>query len=292
MSAELGMPIDLVLVRHGESEGNIANELSKLGDDSLWTSEFSERHSSKHRLTVKGREQAEQAGRWIREHIGDHFDFYYASEYLRAQETAGLLGMPGAMWLTETYLRERDMGMFVGRSDMERKRYVEENRYSKSDSFYWAPPAGESIAHCLLRVDRFLDSLSKHCSGMRVLVVCHGNIMRAFRVRLERMTQTQFSEWNASDHVGNGQIMWYSRRDPTSLRVGPLMKWTLSALPTEELERPFPWREIKRLTFSNEDLLAHVATVPAIWDGQGLEERICQLKEGAAASSLRPEQHD
>lgn len=43
------LPIDIVLVRHGESEGNIAQDLSKIGDDSLWTSEFSQRHTSNYR---------------------------------------------------------------------------------------------------------------------------------------------------------------------------------------------------------------------------------------------------
>lgn len=40
------MPIDLVLVRHGQSEGNLAQAKSKKGDDSFWTGEFSQRPSS------------------------------------------------------------------------------------------------------------------------------------------------------------------------------------------------------------------------------------------------------
>jgi hypothetical protein len=38
------LPIDIVLVRHGESEGNLAQAYSKKGDDSLWTPEFSARY--------------------------------------------------------------------------------------------------------------------------------------------------------------------------------------------------------------------------------------------------------
>lgn len=40
------MPIDLVLVRHGQSEGNLAQAKSMKGDDSFWTEEFSMRPSS------------------------------------------------------------------------------------------------------------------------------------------------------------------------------------------------------------------------------------------------------
>lgn len=34
------LPIDLVLVRHGEAEGNLAQGLSDKGNDSLWTAEL------------------------------------------------------------------------------------------------------------------------------------------------------------------------------------------------------------------------------------------------------------
>ena len=77
------LPIDIVLVRHGESEGNLAQAQSKKGDDrqeiiiiinfhqkgnvnfdslifefpSLWTPDFSARHTSMYRLTDKGRKQ-------------------------------------------------------------------------------------------------------------------------------------------------------------------------------------------------------------------------------------------
>ena len=62
MSSLRTLPLDLVLVRHGESEGNVAQEWSKLGDDSLWTEEFRQRHSSRYRLTLKGREQVRGGG--------------------------------------------------------------------------------------------------------------------------------------------------------------------------------------------------------------------------------------
>jgi hypothetical protein len=47
----MGMPANLVLVRHGESEGNIATALSKKGDNSMFTEAFLNRHSSTWRLT-------------------------------------------------------------------------------------------------------------------------------------------------------------------------------------------------------------------------------------------------
>jgi phosphohistidine phosphatase SixA len=61
-------------------------------------------------LTDKGIKQAKVTGEWIRENIGDQFDRYYTSEYVRAMETGAHLGLPNAKWYTEIVLRERDKG--------------------------------------------------------------------------------------------------------------------------------------------------------------------------------------
>jgi broad specificity phosphatase PhoE len=62
----MAMPVDLVLVRHGESEGNIAHALSKSGDDRHYTPEFRARHSSTWRLSDRGVEQARIASASLR----------------------------------------------------------------------------------------------------------------------------------------------------------------------------------------------------------------------------------
>jgi len=71
---------------------------SETGDLSAYTPEFKKKHSSTYRLTDKGVEQAKVTGAWIRENIGDTFDRYYTSEYVRAMETAAYLGLPNARW--------------------------------------------------------------------------------------------------------------------------------------------------------------------------------------------------
>ena len=69
-------PLELVLVRHGQSEGNEAVARSQTGDLSAYTPEFKNKHSSTYRLTDKGIQQAKVAGQWIRDNIGDKFDRY------------------------------------------------------------------------------------------------------------------------------------------------------------------------------------------------------------------------
>jgi NAD+ kinase len=114
------MPIDLILVRHGESEGNLAHSRARYHNDtSAFENEhFTKKHSSQWRLTDLGREQAVKAGEWIREHIGP-IDFFLTSEYVRAMETSALLNLPNAYKLDlfnnivngrHLYLLENEIG--------------------------------------------------------------------------------------------------------------------------------------------------------------------------------------
>ena len=59
---DVGMPRDLLLVRHGRSEGNQALEAAKQGDSSLMTEAFLARSAMNYRLVPEGAVQAEQAG--------------------------------------------------------------------------------------------------------------------------------------------------------------------------------------------------------------------------------------
>ena len=68
---------DLVLIRHGESEGNVARKRSLGGDHSLFSGEFKHRHSARWRLTDRGREQAIAAGEWLQRENLVEFDRYY-----------------------------------------------------------------------------------------------------------------------------------------------------------------------------------------------------------------------
>ena len=104
------MPVDLVLVRHGRSEGNEAREQSKQGDNSGYTDEFRARRNREWRLTDLGIAQAQAAGDWIRAEIAPAFSRYYTSEYLRARETAAHLAMAQACWVQDILLRERSWG--------------------------------------------------------------------------------------------------------------------------------------------------------------------------------------
>eukprot|EP00027_Filamoeba_sp_ATCC50430_P007973 CAMPEP_0168547362 /NCGR_PEP_ID=MMETSP0413-20121227/3993_1 /TAXON_ID=136452 /ORGANISM="Filamoeba nolandi, Strain NC-AS-23-1" /LENGTH=391 /DNA_ID=CAMNT_0008577605 /DNA_START=63 /DNA_END=1238 /DNA_ORIENTATION=+ len=261
-------PFELILVRHGQSEGNEAVARSKRGDLSAYTPEFRKKHSSSYRLTDKGIEQAKVAGKWIRENIGDRFDRYYTSEYVRAMESASLLGLPDAKWYTEIVLRERDKGLLDNVSWIERKeKYNDEMERRKRDSFFWCPPGGESLAHICMRIDHTFNTLRRECSNKRVIIVCHGEVMWAFRVRLERLSQIRFHQLQNSkdprDAIHNCQILHYTRIHPQTGEVFPYFRFMRSVCPWKP-EYSTDWLEFERPVYSNDELLASVNTVPKL----------------------------
>lgn len=259
------MPIDLVLVRHGESEGNVANRLSRSGDHSAFSDEFRKRHSSQWRLTDRGIKQARAASKWIKKNLG-RFDRYYVSEYIRAKETAYLLNLPAAKWYVEFYLRERDWGQLDVMSEEDRvKKFSEEMIRRLRDPFLWAPPGGETMVDVCLRVDRILNTLHRECSDKRVIIVCHGEVMWSFRIRLERLMRTQFMKLDISknpfDHIHNCQILHYTRRDPKSRELAENMNWVRSICPTDLTLSRNEWQKITRPKMSNDELMREVEGV-------------------------------
>src|SRR5688500_7437097 len=144
--AGVTLPLDLVLVRHGESEGNEAVSRARAGDASM-LDEVRTRHSSFWQLTARGREQAAHSGRWLRDEFPQGFDLHHSSEYVRAMQTAALLDLPGAEWLLHPDLRERSWGDLDRLTPEERREHFAASLQEKASApFYWRPPNGESIA--------------------------------------------------------------------------------------------------------------------------------------------------
>ena len=122
--------------------------------------------------------------------------------------------------------------------------------------------------------------------------------MKAFRMRLEGMTQAQFKNWereaegeergeerggeragergrergeraeiekqeNPKLKIYNGHVFHYSRVDPQTKREGERLRFVRSVCPSV-LESFCDWREIKYPLFSNESLIDHANDIPQI----------------------------
>ncbi|MBW3653946.1 MAG: histidine phosphatase family protein [Actinobacteria bacterium] len=271
------MPVDLVLVRHGRSEGNEAREQSKQGDDSAYTEQFRARRNREWRLTDLGIAQALAAGEWIREQIAPTFSRYYTSEYLRARETAAYLGLAEACWVQDILLRERSWGRadFVMPESERYERFSAELAARREDPCYWRPPEGESLAEVCLRVERVLHALERDCRGGSCVVSTHEDVMWAARFLIERMTQEQWRELLLSDDpcdkIHNGQVLHYTRRDPATGECAERFQWVHSSCPWDPARARAGWRRIQPLSFSNEELLDALATTERLIAGPPIE---------------------
>jgi NAD+ kinase len=256
------LPLDLLLIRHGQSEGNAAKRLSEAGDNTTFNELVASRHTRSYRLSPLGQKQAEAAGEWLRTHFGT-FDAFYTSEYTRAMETASLLNLPDAHWYRNFYLTERDWGDIEQCPDNERaERYAHALKMRTIEPFFWRPPNGESFAELCLRLDRVLDTLHRECANKRVVIVCHGEVIRAFRVLLERMPQDEFRTTALSkdkaDGVFNCEIFHYTRTDPETKEVHDHLHSLRRIRPGEDPVTITPWQTIERKGYTNDGLMGVV----------------------------------
>lgn len=255
------LPLNLVFVRHGESEGNVANAMSRKGDHSAFSAAFLERSSRTWRLTNLGIKQAISAGAWLKEQFPQGFDRYYVSEYFRAMETAHYLSLPSAVWYPEPDLRERDRGYVDVKSQEEMKKqwaYVLKQR--TIDSFTWCPPGGESLAHLRGgRIRNHLGTLARECSNMNVVEVVHGEVMWTDRLLLERMALHRFYQLDESkndkDRMHNCQILHYTRINPKTGVKEITYNWMRSVCPWDVSLSSNKWQKIVRPKYTNEELL-------------------------------------
>ncbi len=192
----------LVLLRHGESEANFKN---------YWTGWLDVA------LTEKGMAQAESAGRKMSEH-GIVFDHVYTSVLKRAIKTSQLaLEEMDQLYLpvTKTWrLNERHYGALVGKNKEEMKVEFGEAQVKKWRRGYKEVPPlavenhfdrrydlldprlishGESLEMTVQRVlPLWQDDLApKLKDRQNILVVGHGNSLRALTKYLENVPESQ-----------------------------------------------------------------------------------------------------
>lgn len=143
--------MNIILVRHGESEGNVIHEIN-------------DNPARIVNLTEKGRRQAAAAGEALREH---RFTHAYVSEFPRAQQTAEIILRHQACELrTDPRLNER-------RSGMDGLPVHVFNDQVRADLLHFKPPRGESFLEQMERLRSFLDESSQRHPDGRVLAVSH-----------------------------------------------------------------------------------------------------------------------
>ncbi|KAL8518159.1 hypothetical protein ACS0TY_009497 [Phlomoides rotata] len=191
------LPKRIILVRHGESEGN--------EDDTVL--EYVPNHKIK--LSKKGRRQAQMIGSKIREIVseeecGNWKVFFYVSPLSRTRETMEEIIGGGETFQKEKVvgvreecrLREQHFGNF---QEVEERRKIKRSRV-RYGKFFYRVPNGESSADVYDRVSSFIEgglwrdmeSNKGSSDEMNLIIVSHGLTILLFLMKWFNWTVDEF----------------------------------------------------------------------------------------------------
>lgn len=188
----MAWPQSLVLVRHGESQGNLANARAyAAGADRLDISV----NDSSVELSDLGVRQARALGARLGQLPSDERPtVVLESSYVRARQTAehvvAAAGLTGVDRVTDERLRDREQGVLdrlTGRGV--RAAFPDEaDRRDYLGKFWYRPPGGESWADVALRMRATLRDIRLDHPGERVLVITHDVPILLMRYVIEQLT--------------------------------------------------------------------------------------------------------
>lgn len=177
--------MEILLVRHGESLGNVdPGHYLEVADHSI-------------ALSDTGHSQAHAAGAHLREWVGAHWPHRHVrmwnSPYRRTRETAADLCAELGALVTDrreqVLLAEQQFGLFDGLPDeVAAERYPDEfehyERCRRFDGKFWARlPLGESRFDVAVRVHQAFGTFHRDAARHGIehlIVVAHGTTLRAF----------------------------------------------------------------------------------------------------------------
>lgn len=175
----------LVLIRHGESQWNLENRFTGWVDVPL---------------SPRGEQEARDAGEKL---CAYRFDYAFTSVLTRAIRTLEIvrdvIGQPGLPVERDQALNERMYGDLQGLNKTDTvEKYGETQVKLWRRSYDVRPPGGESLQDTAERVlpyyrDRIWPRLAK---DETLLVVAHGNSLRALVMHLDRLSPEDVLELN------------------------------------------------------------------------------------------------
>ncbi|MGI8332366.1 histidine phosphatase family protein [Actinomadura scrupuli] len=203
----------LIMVRHGESTGNVARAAAM--DTGLEEMDIPQRDADVP-LSDNGRAQAVALGHWLAALPPEERPtMVLSSPYVRALETAriSLSGIGSPQVTPDERLRDRELGSLYGLTpNGVIARFPEEAALQRRiGKFYYRPPGGESWADVALRLRVLLGDLGRDHPGERVLVFAHDVIIVLTRYILENLTEADIMEIEKTP-VANCSVTWWVSR--------------------------------------------------------------------------------
>lgn len=204
---------EILLVRHGESEGNVAATLARQAGAHVINVPARDADVE---LSEVGRQQALALGRLLSGiPAGDRAEVW-SSPYVRARQTAELAVHTGG-WRTgvtvDERLRDRELGILdmLTSAGVEARLPEEAERRRWLGKFYYRPPGGESWADVALRLRSLLADLDRGHPGQRVMLVCHDALIMLFRYILEGLSERELLDIAAASTILNASVSRFVR---------------------------------------------------------------------------------
>ncbi|WP_433901283.1 2,3-bisphosphoglycerate-dependent phosphoglycerate mutase [Sphingobacterium puteale] len=173
----------LFLVRHGQSQWNLENRFTGWQNIDI---------------TALGQLEAKKAGKALAK---ESIDIAFTSTLIRAQHTLEIIlneiAKPNIPIIVDAALNERSYGNLEGlNKDETAEKYGVEQVHIWRRSFDVAPPGGESLKDTYDRVIPYFENFIQPelDAGNNVLIVAHGNSLRALIMYLEHLTPAQILE--------------------------------------------------------------------------------------------------
>ena len=183
----------LIMVRHGESEGNAIRRFTTSGEA---------------KITDLGRRQAHEAA--LRIKMKYKPTLVIASTFARARETGRIiaeeLGIPIQY---ESEFREMSLGDLAGQPY---DSIANDPTFDPKHSWLWRAPNGESHEDVKKRVAPVLDEVAKKYPDDEIVIVSHGGVMRSVWAYITRKWEDAHVPPNCGIYVIEHQGGRY--RDP------------------------------------------------------------------------------
>lgn len=209
---------EIVLIRHGESLGNVAASAANASGSEVIEVGYRDPDVP---LSPVGRQQGEALAGGLGEVLDDSAGIrVWSSPYLRALETAQAACGRAAQALPITVddrLRDRELGILdlLTTIGVAQRFPLEAQRRQWWGKFYHRPPGGESWADVALRLRSFLRDLDDS-GAERAVVFAHDAIVLITRYLCEGLDEHQLLQISAADPPRNVSITVLGRDDPLS----------------------------------------------------------------------------
>ncbi len=203
-----------MLVRHGESVGNVARERAlAAGAEEI---DIRQRDADVP-LSARGEDQADALGRWLALLPADaQPESLWTSPYVRAARTAHIALRAGGLDLRpvlDERLRDRELGVLdrLTTAGVDARFPDEARRRRHLGKFYYRPLGGESWADVALRVRSLLADLDRLEPGRRVALVAHDAVVLLVRYACEGLTEAALMEIEQATTVANTGVTCLQR---------------------------------------------------------------------------------